>query len=166
MVTFNNALAVAHRAGNMHLQLQAFEGLGSIELKKRRYGDAVGHLEQALALLDHIKVDSGKSRGRIMEKLLKASEMLEQTKGSIVEEVQEGCLAIGPNARERFMADGTEEHVVSTSASALSKDEGFSLSEQESRDGANAVAQLHHNKWSNEQQTVFLCHKQSQSNML
>lgn len=49
----------------------------------------MGHFEQALGLLDHIKEDSGIPRERIMEKLSTAFELLEQKTGPIKKEEEE-----------------------------------------------------------------------------
>lgn len=88
-MTFSNALAAAHHAGNTYLQFQACEGLGSIQLQWGRHGEAIGHFEQALGLLDEIKEDSGIARERITEKLSDALEFLEQTKEAIKEKAEE-----------------------------------------------------------------------------
>ncbi len=76
-ISYSNALATAYKYGNIYIQLQACEGLGSINIWWKKYGDAVGYFKQALVLLDNIKEDSGIARERVMEKLSKALELLE-----------------------------------------------------------------------------------------
>lgn len=90
-VTFSNALAVAHQAGNTYLQFQACEGLGSIQLQWGRHGEALCYFKQALGFLDHVHEDSGIARERIMGKLSVAVKLLEQIKRAMQEEeVSEG----------------------------------------------------------------------------
>lgn len=73
-MSFSNALALARLAENTYLQFQTCEGLGCVHHQMGRYGEAAGNFQQALAILDHIKEDTGIARERIMEKL---SEVLE-----------------------------------------------------------------------------------------
>ena len=86
MISFSNALAVAHKSCNIYLQLQACEGLGSIHIWWNKHGEAVVYLEQALTLLDSIPEDTGIARERIMEKLSSALEQLEESRSGGIEE--------------------------------------------------------------------------------
>lgn len=73
-ISFSNALARAHLAKNLYLEFQTCEGLGCVHHQMGSHGEAAGNFQQALAILDHIKEDTGIARERIMEKLSEVSE--------------------------------------------------------------------------------------------
>ena len=74
--SYLNAQKQAEAAGNLYLQFQASEGLGSLCIQTNRPKDAIHHLKQALKTLDEIKQDTGMARERVMEKLSDATEAL------------------------------------------------------------------------------------------
>ena len=74
--SYVNACRQAKAAGNLYLQFQASEGLGSLCIQTNHPKDAIHHLKQALKMLDDIKQDTGMARERVMEKLSDATEAL------------------------------------------------------------------------------------------
>ena len=66
---FTGALEKATLANDHILQLQAHEGLGSVYYQMKKFPKAKESFHNALAVLQHIKYETGLARERIMEKI-------------------------------------------------------------------------------------------------
>lgn len=66
---FTSAVEKATLANDYILQLQAHEGLGSVYYQMKKFPKAKESFHNALAVLQHIKYDTGLARERIMEKI-------------------------------------------------------------------------------------------------
>ncbi len=75
--SFTLALTKAKAAKNPYLQFQACEGLGAATFHLGQHTEAITNFNQALAVLDEIKQDTGIPRERVMEKLSDALEALQ-----------------------------------------------------------------------------------------
>ena len=72
--SFAQALSKAKLCGNLALQCQASEGLGSLSYLTRQYSKANEYFTDSLDLLNQIGDDTGLARERIMEKLSDVAE--------------------------------------------------------------------------------------------
>ena len=66
---FTSALEKATLVNDHILQLQAHEGLGSVYYQMKKFPKAKESFHNALAVLHHIKYDTGLARERVMEKI-------------------------------------------------------------------------------------------------
>ena len=76
--TFTSALEKATLVNDHILQLQAHEGLGSVYYQIKKFAEAKESFHNALAVLQHIKYDTGLARERIMEKISDVMEAEQQ----------------------------------------------------------------------------------------
>ena len=76
--TFTSALEKATLVNDHILQLQAHEGLGSVYYQMKKFPEAKESFHNALAVLQHIKYDTGLARERIMEKISDVMEVEHQ----------------------------------------------------------------------------------------
>ena len=70
---YSCCLLKAQSSGNLLLQFQAHEGLGSVGYSTNQYNRAVTCFKQALSVLEKVNDDTGIDRERVMEKLSDAT---------------------------------------------------------------------------------------------
>ena len=87
---FSSCLSKAHAVGNLLLQLQAQEGLGSVNFSTEQFSKAVNCFQQALKVLDEIGEETGMARERVMEKLSVATQALKRQNESAMASESEG----------------------------------------------------------------------------